>query len=153
MFNTDFIVAGLAPYGNDLVALAYVEDDDPASEKRGGGATGAGAARRPERPELHILTLRNKEIASDALTVRGFERCRAGDYHLEYLAGENFFYIISPSDIVVAKPCDLDDHITWLQQRGRFEEACAAAEGKEAQLRTHDIMVRRSRVPRHARRR
>ena len=43
---------------------------------------------------------------------------------------------------MVAKPCDLDDHITWLQQHGRFEEACKAAEGKEAQLRTHDIVVR-----------
>lgn len=71
---------------------------------------------------------------------RGFEAYQANDYHLEVLVEEKHFYIVSPKDIVVAKPCDLDDHITWLQSRGRFEEAMQAAEGKELQLRNHDML-------------
>ncbi len=140
MFNTDYIVSGLAPFGNDLVTLAYVEEevDDDSGAKA--GAKG-GKQPQPERPELHIVSYRNANIASDALTVREYERCRANDYHLEFLPEENYFYVISPHDIVVAKPCDLDDHITWLQQRGRFEEACLAAEGHESRLRVHDILV------------
>jgi len=47
--------------------------------------------------------------------------CRANDYHLEFFGDESFFYIVSPKDIVVAKPCDLDDHISWLHSRNRFE--------------------------------
>lgn len=41
-------------------------------------------------------------------------------------------------DIVVAKPRDLDDHITWLQERERYEEALKAIEGHERELRKHD---------------
>lgn len=93
-----------------------------------------------QRPELRIASMRNDEICSDALSIRGFEAYRANDYHLEYLPVENHFYIVSPKDIVVAKPCDLDDHITWLHSRGRFEEAMQAAEGKEFELRTHDML-------------
>lgn len=54
---------------------------------------------------------------------------------------ESFFYIVSPRDIVVAKPCDLDDHIAWLHSKGRFEEAVKAAEGRERDLKTHNMLV------------
>lgn len=30
---------------------------------------------------------------------------------------ESLFYIISPNDIVVARPRDLDDHISWLMEK------------------------------------
>ena len=33
------------------------------------------------------------------------------------------FYVVSPKDLVVAKERDLDDHITWLRERSRYEEA------------------------------
>ena len=35
---------------------------------------------------------------------------------------------MSPKDIVVAKQRDLDDHIEWLVERCRYEEALKAAE-------------------------
>jgi hypothetical protein len=146
MFNTEYIVSGLAPFGNDLVTLAYVEEEEEDNTEGGKAGAKGGKQPQPERPELHIVSYRNANIASDALTVRGYERCRANDYHLEFLPEENYFYVISPHDIVVAKPCDLDDHITWLQQRGRFEEACLAAEGHESRLRVHDILVGRPAV-------
>ena len=34
---------------------------------------------------------------------------------------ESLFYVVSPKDIVVARPRDLDDHVTWLMERKRYE--------------------------------
>lgn len=134
MFTTDFYISGLASFDNDLVLVAYVEEEAE-------GVDGKPGLVEAERPELRITSLRNEEICSDALSIRGFKAYQPNDYALETLAGENFFYIVSPKDIVVAKPCDLDDHITWLHTRGDFEEAMKTAEGKEAQLRTHDMLT------------
>jgi tetratricopeptide (TPR) repeat protein len=137
LFETDYFVCGLAPFGSDLVSVAFVEDeeeDDPNDPSK------AKKIMVAQRPELRIASMRNAEVCSDALSIRGFEAYRANDYHLEYLSTENHFYIVSPKDIVVAKPCDLDDHITWLHSRGRFEEAMQAAEGKEYELRSHDML-------------
>ena len=100
-----------------------------------------GAITESQRPELRITSYRNEELCSDALSIRGFKAYQANDYILESLPEENYFYIVSPKDIVVAKPRDLDDHITWLHSRGQFEEAMHAAEGKEGQLRTHDMLT------------
>jgi hypothetical protein len=79
-------------------------------------------------PELRIVTRANEEVSSDALEVHKFDECNASDYRLDHLATESLFYIVSPRDIVVAKPRDLDDHIRWLVDRQKYEEALAAAE-------------------------
>ncbi len=79
-------------------------------------------------PELRIVTRANEEVSSDALEIHGFEQYLASDYRLDHLATESLFYIVSPGDIVVAKPRDLDDHIKWLMDRKKYEEALSAAE-------------------------
>jgi hypothetical protein len=55
---------------------------------------------------------------------------------LDYL-----FYIVSPRDIVVARPRDYDDHITWLLARARYEEALHYAKAFSAHLRTHSVYL------------
>jgi hypothetical protein len=141
MFKTDYMVCGLSSFNDSLVSVAYLEEE----EEEGSGAAADGAAKKSvmesARPELRITSYRNEELCSDALSIRGFKAYQANDYILESLPEENYFYIVSPKDIVVAKPRDLDDHISWLHLRGQFEEAMQAAEGKEAQLRTHDMLT------------
>lgn len=39
----------------------------------------------------------------------------------EYSEGESLFYIVSPSDVVVAKERDQDDHIEWLLEKKKYE--------------------------------
>mmetsp|Transcript_26359 Transcript_26359/g.79200 ORF Transcript_26359/g.79200 Transcript_26359/m.79200 type:complete len:896 (-) Transcript_26359:107-2794(-) len=142
MFKTDYMVCGLASFDDDLVSVAFVEEDEEAEAAAGGAAVKRrGSVSESMRPELRITSLRNEEMCSDALSIRGFKEYQANDYILESLPEENYFYIVSPKDIVVAKPRDLDDHITWLHSRGQFEEAMQAAEGKEGQLRTHDMLT------------
>ena len=40
---------------------------------------------------------------------------------------------------MVARPPDLDDHISWLIGVERYEQALAEARGRERELRTHKI--------------
>ena len=91
----------------------------------------AGAA----RPEVRVVSLRNEELASDALSVRGYVACRAPDYKLvaavdahsdcDNIGGEALYYVLSPKDVVVACARDADDHVLWLLSKRRFEEALA----------------------------
>ncbi|XP_071478787.1 vacuolar protein sorting-associated protein 41 homolog [Diadema antillarum] len=120
MFTTDFTVCGLAPLNSDLVVLAYVTDG-PKNEGEDSGAC---------RPQLKIITPSPDDyqlVTSDALSMRGFQAYRPNDYHLEYLEDEGVFYIVSPKDVVVARQRDMDDHINWLLQFEKYEEALAEA--------------------------
>jgi hypothetical protein len=47
--------------------------------------------------------------------------------------------VVAPTDIVVAKARDCDDHVTWLLQRQRVEEALKYAEEHAASLQTHTL--------------
>ena len=54
---------------------------------------------------------------------------------------QSMFYVVSPKDIVVAKPRDLDDHISWLLQNERYPEALEAARGNERHIRSHKLIA------------
>ncbi|CAL5433758.1 unnamed protein product [Camellia sinensis] len=95
-----------------------------------------------QRPEVRVVTWNNDELATDALPVHGFKHYKAKDYALahapfsgssyadgQWAAGyESLYYIVSPKDVVIAKPRDVKDHISWLLQHGRHEKALAAVE-------------------------
>ena len=40
---------------------------------------------------------------------------------------EPLFYLASPNDVVLGKPRDWDDHVAWLLEQERFEEALSSA--------------------------
>jgi hypothetical protein len=50
----------------------------------------------------------------------------------QWAAGdEPLYYIVSPKDVVIAKPRDAEDHIAWLLEHGWHEKALAAVEAGE----------------------
>lgn len=114
-FQTEYYISGIAPFGQYLVVLAYLEatlaPNQPSDQP---------PKYQSHRPELRIITRLNEEISNDALTIRGFEQYKANDYRLGYMSTECLFYVVSPRDIVVATPRDLDDHIGWLMERKRY---------------------------------
>ncbi|PIA54894.1 hypothetical protein AQUCO_00901062v1 [Aquilegia coerulea] len=149
-FQTSYFISGIAPYGDALVVLAYIpEKDDGQKEFSSTGPSRQGTA---QRPEVRIVTWKNDELAMDALPVHGFEHYKAKDYTLahapfsgssyaggQWAAGdEPLYYIVSPKDVVIAKPRDAEDHISWLLQHGWHEKALAAVEAGQGRTELLD---------------
>ncbi|GKV16606.1 hypothetical protein SLEP1_g27228 [Rubroshorea leprosula] len=139
-FQTSYYISGVAPFGDALVVLAYIPvEEDGEREFSSAVPLRLGNA---QRPEVRIVTWNNDELSTDALPVHGFERYKAKDYSLahapfsgssyaggQWAAGdEPLYYIVSPKDVVIAKPRDAEDHIAWLLQHGWHEKALAAVE-------------------------
>ncbi|CAJ0763039.1 13374_t:CDS:10 [Entrophospora sp. SA101] len=113
-----------------IVLLAYITDDitnNPDSND-------TQQYKRPhaKRPEIRIINAFNEEISTDVLSLHGYQHYQANDYTLDYFPEEDMFYIVSPKDLVLSKPRDLDDHICWLLERSRYEEALTSLQ--EAQV-------------------
>ncbi|XP_050206162.1 vacuolar protein sorting-associated protein 41 homolog isoform X2 [Mercurialis annua] len=138
-FQTSYYISGIAPFGDSLVVLAYIPGEDGEKEFSSTIPSRQGNA---QRPEVRIVTRNNDELATDALPLHGFEHYKAKDYSLahspfsgssyaggQWAAGdEPLYYIVSPKDVVIAKPRDAEDHIAWLLQHGCHEKALAAVE-------------------------
>ncbi|KPV76970.1 uncharacterized protein RHOBADRAFT_51945 [Rhodotorula graminis WP1] len=126
IFQLDCMVSGIAAYGSagDLLVLAYPVDDESDDEnedappKRRVGA----------RPELRIISSEGEELSSDAISLRNYERYQCRDYILCPAADGQSFLVVSPEDVVVARPRDESDHIVWLIEMSRYEEALHALE-------------------------
>lgn len=114
MFQTDYYVCGLAHLcSGSLVALTVLKNTDDNSAEN-------------SRPQLRVMEPHfgeSVEHSSDILSVRGFRAYRASDYCLESLPEEGLFFVVSPKDVIVAKPRDQDDHMDWLLQHEKYEEA------------------------------
>nr|XP_008537583.1 PREDICTED: vacuolar protein sorting-associated protein 41 homolog isoform X2 [Equus przewalskii] len=131
-FETEFYISGLAPLCDQLVVLSYVKEVSEKTERE--------YCARPRLDIIQPLAETCEEISSDALTVRGFQENECRDYHLEYSEGESLFYIVSPRDVVVAKERDQDDHIDWLLEKKKYEEALMAAEISQRNIKRHKIL-------------
>uniref|UniRef100_A0AAY4C2X2 Vacuolar protein sorting-associated protein 41 homolog n=1 Tax=Denticeps clupeoides TaxID=299321 RepID=A0AAY4C2X2_9TELE len=129
-FDTEFFLCGLAPLADQLVTLYYVKENSEHMEEE--------FRARPRLDIIQPLPESCEEISSDALTVRNFKDNECRDYRLEHSEGEPLFYIISPKDIVVAKERDQDDHIDWLLDKKKYEEALLAAEISFKNIKRHD---------------
>eukprot|EP00249_Psilotum_nudum_P017659 c26429_g1_i1 orf=295-3261(+) len=142
-FQTDYYISGLGPYGDALVILAYIPEKEEQADAANSIISRQGHA---QRPEVRIITWQNEELATDALSIHGYEHYKAKDYVLahapfsgsscaggQWAAGdEPLYFIVSPKDVVVARPRDTDDHVGWLLQHGWHEEALAAVEAGKA---------------------
>ncbi|XP_048576551.1 vacuolar protein sorting-associated protein 41 homolog isoform X2 [Nematostella vectensis] len=133
-YKTEYYISGIASLGKEIVILSYMTDIE-AGDKRQAGEL---SAQRPQLRLLQCLSLNeSEEMSADALSIRGYQHYRCDDYHLENVAEENLFYIVSPKDIVLAKPRDMDDHLTWLIEHGKFEEAMVAVERHKKEVKKH----------------
>ncbi|XP_044728250.1 vacuolar protein sorting-associated protein 41 homolog [Chrysoperla carnea] len=121
-FQTDFYISGIAPLDHQLVLLGLNKDKD--------------IEQKSFRPQLYIVEYTDHdyiEICTDCLTLRGYRDYNCNDYYLDVLIEENRFFIVSPKDIVIASPYDIDDRIQWLINHNKFEDAMDALCG------SHDV--------------
>ncbi|KAE9406995.1 hypothetical protein BT96DRAFT_963264 [Gymnopus androsaceus JB14] len=100
-----------------------------------------------ERPELRIISRAGEELAADLLSVSGYQAWGCGDYKLvgpvngdgEFAktatnksnnlisspSSSNWYIVLSPRDLILL------DHVAWLVERERYEEALEALESLE----------------------
>lgn len=125
MFQTEYIISGIAPFNDTLMLLSYLlaEEEQQDTEK---DDTQRRRRRLASKPELHIINAENEEISADVLALHGYEHYQANDYVLEFLMEEDMFYVMGPKDLIAARSRDQDDHIEWLLEHERFGEALEA---------------------------
>jgi len=96
------------------------------------------ARKLADRPELRIVSRAGEELATDAITVTDFQKWGCNDYVLvegvssddpAYIDLETRSYVVlSPKDLVRVMPRDRRDHVAWLLERQRYEEALEEVE-------------------------
>eukprot|EP01134_Creolimax_fragrantissima_P002998 CFRG2998T1 len=137
MFRTEYWVAGVAPYEKDqLVVLAFIPEetlDEDEKDMINEGVVEGDVLQesRAKKPELVIVSLGNDEVSSDALSIMHCEQYTAANYRLAYLEEDSMYFVVSPKDIVFARPRDSDDHVAWLLEHEEYEEALTAAREAE----------------------
>ncbi|EIN11015.1 vacuolar protein sorting-associated protein 41 [Punctularia strigosozonata HHB-11173 SS5] len=143
VFQMDCMIAGIVPHPTpspsnlapppmgklptpsltSFLLLAYTPPDSSFHDE----VTANQARRAAERPELRIVSRAGEELAADALSVSGYERWGCNDYILAEVDDADSqgrcYIVVSPKDAVVVKPRDRRDHIAWLVERRRYEEA------------------------------
>jgi hypothetical protein len=102
------------------------------------------ARKAAERPEMRIVSRAGEELATDALSITDYQNWGCNDYNIvptmeldapmvSYT--DRNYVILSPRDLVLVMPRDRRDHVEWLVERARYEEALKEAEEIEAQER------------------
>ncbi|KAG6841283.1 hypothetical protein C0991_012453 [Blastosporella zonata] len=101
------------------------------------------ARKAAERPELRIISRAGEELAADALSITDFHLWGCNDYVLCDVLGSDAaalgtddgrcYVVMSPRDLVLVKPRDRMDHVAWLVERKRYEEALNDVELIEAE--------------------
>lgn len=127
--QTDYFISGLGPLDDQLVLLGVPKEADPESGKA-------------QRPVLTIADYKEcefNEVSTDSLNIRGYEEYHCNDYHLDMIIDEKRYFIVSPKDIVVASPYDLDDRVGWLMEHGRYEKALTVLEGAHGGACKHTV--------------
>ncbi|XP_072932333.1 vacuolar protein sorting-associated protein 41 homolog [Epargyreus clarus] len=130
-FQTDYYISGLGPLDDQLVLLGVPKECDAETGKA-------------QRPVLSVADYKDCEfceVSTDSLSVRGYEEYSCNDYYLDMLIEESRFFIVSPKDIIVAGPYDIDDRVNWLTEHGRFEKAMAVLEEIGGKTSKHSVVT------------
>ncbi|MCO5579749.1 hypothetical protein L7F22_033609 [Adiantum nelumboides] len=143
-FQTQYHISGIAPYEDALVILAYLPEEEAKLPDPPDGVPSRQV--QAQRPEVRIISWKNEELTRDALPIHGYEHYKVKDYFLAHapFAGsssaggqwtdgdEPLYYIVSPKDVVIARPRDADDHVNWLLEHNWHEKALAAVHAGKA---------------------
>ncbi|KAH7884097.1 hypothetical protein F5I97DRAFT_1814387 [Phlebopus sp. FC_14] len=102
------------------------------------------ARKTAERPELRIISRAGEELTGDALTVTNYQAWGCNDYLLAESepirdsSSDRCYIFGSPKDIVIARSRDRRDHIAWLVDYQRYEEALEEIEKLDEEERSSE---------------
>ena len=135
----DSIVAGLLPYPPNILVLAYTSISPPSTPSSSETHLRRLAA---TRPELRIITPKQEELSSDALSLKDYNKLRPGDYSLHWNEAMKCVFIVSPSDIVIGRERTPEDRVQWLLNRGKYREALEVFESNMSETRAQGRWTR-----------
>jgi len=143
MFETDFIIHGLAPFSDNLLTLS-IHNLNCDNSTRSINSSSNSDKELAIRPQVHILeTFSNSynELSKDILTPN---RQPSRNFNaflcvLLSLHKEGIYFIVCHKDVISAKPRDYDDHIDWLIQHSMLEECCSFARENSSELVRHSV--------------
>ncbi|RXK35663.1 vacuolar protein sorting 41 [Tremella mesenterica] len=125
-YQVDCMISGIAQYQSSYMVLAYISPDTFENEATQDRAEQRRKAANP--PELRLIQ-KGEEVSADELQLSNFHMNGCNDYSLvKSRRDQEVFFVLSPSDVIVVRPRDDADHVEWLVERERFEEALTAAE-------------------------
>lgn len=102
------------------------------------------ARKAAERPEMRIISRAGEEADADVLVITDYQHWSCNDYALVEATAlddplvpytDRSYVILSPRELVRVMPRDRQDHVDWLVERRRYEDALKEAEEIEAQER------------------
>ncbi|KAJ7717660.1 hypothetical protein B0H16DRAFT_1610599 [Mycena metata] len=146
VLKPDCMIAGLVPHPTVATSaepsilcfliLAYTPPDTSFLEEMTQDRAQQ-ARKAAERPELRIISPAGAELAADAISLTNFQSWGCNDYLLAEVDGDGAdegrcYVVLSPKDVVIVKRRDRRDHIAWLVERKRYEEALLEVEHLEA---------------------
>jgi hypothetical protein len=133
IFQVDCMISGLAPYPSppgSFLVLAYLPPDTFTNEATSDPAEQRRKAANP--PELRIISHSGEELSSDVLQLNGYEFFGCNDYVLQPAfttsIEDGFYVVVSPKNIVLVRKRDESDHVQWLVENKRYEEALSEVE-------------------------
>jgi hypothetical protein len=134
---------GFSDKFSSFLILAYEAPDTYGDEMTEDRARQA--RKTAERPEIRIISHAGEELSADALGVTNYQAWSCNDYIMAEVDGSNLpgksgkcYVVLSPKDIVIVRPRDRKDHILWLVDRQRYDEALEEVEKLDEDERSAD---------------
>ncbi|KAK9366288.1 hypothetical protein V1509DRAFT_583497 [Lipomyces kononenkoae] len=139
ILSIDSLVSGIARYDDDSLLILSYNPPPPATEDN--------SKPLALTPEIRLVSpTSGEEFSADQLSLRGYERLGANDYHLGVWngtrSGERKFYILSARDGVIATERDENDKFDWLMEKQKYEEAWQMSQTLVDNTRRRDIGIR-----------
>jgi vacuolar protein sorting-associated protein 41 len=149
IYQLDSNISGILPYGKDFLTLVYIVDDQQDSDGDEEETDRRFRRQAALPPELRIITSEGEEHSSDALSISNFARYSCNDYSLIPSADspgdiepeQRIFYVLTPTDIVVARQRTRKDHIDWLIEKQHYAQVLSEIEAlgsKDAKILGYD---------------
>lgn len=136
MFHVNYNIAGISRFKNLDCAIS---NQNPSNHSNilllvvdKGVTTGSTPQFMIMKPEADDAV----EISSDILSTKGYQHYQCLDYHLESLICDDLYFIVCPKDVISVSPREEDDHISWLIERNRYEEALESIKNFENKLKS-----------------
>ncbi|KAA0191973.1 hypothetical protein HAZT_HAZT003301 [Hyalella azteca] len=145
MFTTPFYICGIGMLEDLIITLTYsktptLESSRASPTDTKGPQQFTDDPHEWRRPQLRLLEPQQRsydEISKDILGTNRYKEYLPLHYKLECVAGGDRWYVLSPRDLVVAKPREPSDSLEWLIEHHKYPQALHLIEREGGTIGDH----------------